>query len=106
MYSMFTPALPSFAATLPSAPGVSESVTARTSSSVARQPCEAKTLRAVAGLSTTMRTAPRPPSVAPMRATMFVFFSPSAVAISPSIPGWSATHSVSCFALGIPLLLL
>src|SRR5438094_422448 len=60
----------------------------------------------VAHVSTTMRTAPRPPSVAPMRATMFVFFSPSAVAISPSIPGWSATHSVSCFALGIPLLLL
>src|SRR5690349_19011075 len=99
---MFTPALPSLAANRPSAPGASVRVTARTSSSVAFQPLAANTFLAAAVLSTTNQIIPWSPCFAPANPTMFTFLAPSAVAISPSVPGRSWTVTVSCLALGIP----
>src|SRR5712691_10619154 len=65
---MLTPAAPSFFDTLPSVPGLSVRVTVKTSSSVVSQPIDEQIFLAAAVLSTTMRTAPRPPSVVAMRA--------------------------------------
>src|SRR5712692_1490124 len=98
---MLTPAAPSFLETLPSVPGLSVRVTVKTSSSVVSQPIDEQIFLAAAVLSTTMRTAPRPPSVVAIRARMFTFLAPRAAPISPSRPGWSETQIVSCFARGI-----
>src|SRR5437867_7262315 len=103
---MLMPALPSLDAKRPSEPGVSASVTARISSSVAAHPCWAKTFLATALLSTTSQIIP-PPSMTPaLMPVMLTFFSPSAVAICPNIPGRSGTESVSCLARGITRYLL
>src|SRR6059036_910901 len=103
---MLMPALPSLDAKRPREPGVSDSVTARTSSSFASHPCWAKTFLAAAVLSTTSQTIPRPSMTPALMPVMLTFFSPSAVAICPSIPGRSGTESVSCLARGITRYLL
>src|SRR5438034_1862528 len=101
MEEILTPALPSLVARRPREPGESASVTASTSSSVTGQPCWAQTFFAAAGLSTTIQIIPEPCPVAAARPTMLIFFAPNAPATSPSMPGWSGTVRISCFAFGI-----
>jgi hypothetical protein len=56
---------------------------------------------AAAALSTTTRTTPSSPSTHAFTPRTFTCFSPSAVAISPSIPGRLGTRIFSSFARGI-----
>src|SRR5260370_10854624 len=69
---MFTPAAPSLPAMAPRVPGLSGSKTSKTSSSVVSQPFSTKIFGAVAGLSTIIRKAPRPPITGAIKARMFM----------------------------------